>query len=151
MFWTNMEELHFLTTLIDFSDCTRTLESKYHKKISASRQVEWIKHKPFNGRNSGKFSITVHQKQCQEYWSQIQSDLIFQIMHFLLGFWLSILKSNPLHRRLAKMSFGDFVFACYLNIGKLSSRKQREARIKTCRRGYTSITLRVSIKWKFLK
>ena len=46
------------------------------------------------------------------------------------------------------MSFGDFVFACYLNIGKPSSRKQREARIKTCRRGYTSITLRVSIKWK---
>ena len=48
------------------------------------------------------------------------------------------------------MSFGDFVFACYLNIGKPSSRKQREARIKTCRRGYTSITLRVSIKWKCL-
>ena len=46
------------------------------------------------------------------------------------------------------MSFSDFVFACYLNIGKLSSRKQREARIKTCRQGYTSITLRVSIKWK---
>ena len=48
------------------------------------------------------------------------------------------------------MSVGDFVFACYLNIGKPSSRKQREARIKTCRRGYTSITLRVSIKWKCL-
>ena len=108
MFWTNMEELHFLTTLIDFSDCTRTLESKYHKKISASRQVEWIKHKPFNRRNSGKFSITVHQKQCQEYWSQIQSDLIFQIMHFLLGFWLSILKMQPCAQEISKNIFWWF-------------------------------------------
>ena len=49
------------------------------------------------------------------------------------------------------MSVGDFVFACYLNIGKPSSRKQREVGIKTCRRGYTSITLCVSIKWKCLR
>ena len=52
--------------------------------------------------------LPLNKKQCQEYWSQIQSDLIFQIMHFSLGFWLSILKIQPSAQKICKNVFWWF-------------------------------------------